>query len=475
MKISDIEPRAVMRYFEEICAIPRGSGNTKGISDYCVKFAQRHGFKYIQDEYNNVIIFCPPSEGYEKSAPVIIQGHMDMVCDSAPDRRADFENEGVEPVVDGDFIRANGTTLGADDGIAIAYALAIMSDETAAHPPIEAVFTVDEETGMTGAVGIDVSMLKGRIMLNIDSEEEGVLTVSCAGGRGAECIFPIQREAAAGKQYRISVEGLAGGHSGTEIDKGRANSNVLMGRILYALRDKINLVSLSGGTKGNAIPRSTRAVVIADESIEDRVKEYEAAFRNEYSVSDSGVRVICEYEGEGTQNAVCRNKTREMAAFLISAPNGVYAMSADIKGLVQTSLNMGILRLEEDKLRAVYTLRSSVGTQKQWLSDMLGAAAEAHGGYAEFSGDYSEWEYRRESRLRPLMVQTYRDMYGAEPKTEAIHAGVECGIFAGKLQGLDCVSFGPDLEEIHTARERMNIASVRRVWEYIREILRRLK
>lgn len=475
MKISEIEPKLVMKYFEEICNIPHGSGNTKQISDYCAKFAEDHGYKYIQDKLNNIIIFCPATKGYEESEPVIMQGHLDMVCDNEPWKDIDMSKEGVTPIVDGDFIKADGTTLGSDDGIAIAYTLAIMASSDIDHPPIEAVFTVDEEVGMGGASGLDVSALKGRIMLNIDSEAEGILTVSCAGGANARCSIPIERSAANGYTYEIIIDGLIGGHSGMEINSMRANANILMGRLLYAVKDKIRIVSLSGGVKGNAIAQSAKARIIADSDISGIAAGYENIFKNEFSVTDANIRVSCIKVSDEPQSAVTAVGSGKIAAYLMSAPNGIYAMSADIDGLVQTSLNLGILKLENDEMTAEYTIRSSMGTQKQWIINMLTAVTESLGGKITISGSYAEWEYRKESRLRELMRDVYIEMYGAEPKIEAIHAGVECGIFAGKLPGLDCVSFGPDLLEIHTVRERMNIASVQRVWKYIIEILKRLK
>ena len=471
-KLSGIEPSEVMGYFEDICSIPHGSGNTKMISDYLVSFAETHGFKYRRDGFNNVIIFAPGSKGCENSPSVIIQGHMDMVAEKTKDCTKDMEKEGLDIYVEDGFVKARDTTLGGDDGIALAYALAAMTSKDVVHPPIEAVFTVDEETGMTGATGIDVSELKGRTMLNIDSEQEGVFTVSCAGGANAYVTIPTAREVANGIVFELTVDGLKGGHSGVEIDKGRGNSNTLMGRLLYSMKDKIKLCSLKGGSKGNAIPLSTTAVVVADEDISAIVAETEKAFKNELRSTDENVRVSCVNKGIGTQNTA--TETQKIISYLMTAPNGIYAYSAEIPGLVQTSLNLGVLELAEDKMTALYAVRSSVGTQRVWLCDMLSAVAESLGGTAEFDGIYSEWEYKKESKLRDLMTEVYKEQYGSEPVIEAIHAGVECGIFAGNLPGLDCVSFGPDLLEIHTVRERMDIKSVERTWKLIKETLRRL-
>lgn len=472
MTISDISPNGVMHFFEEICAIPHGSGNTRMISDYLADFAKKRGLEYIQDTLNNVIIFAPPSAGYENSTPVIMQGHMDMVCEKLPQTAIDFERDGLTLVKDGDFIKADGTTLGADDGIALAYILAVIDDKDIAHPPIEAVFTVDEETGMTGADGINVSMLKGRTMLNIDSEQEGVFTVSCAGGANALCTLPVMRDAVIGNIYELVIDGLKGGHSGMEIGAGRGNSNILMGRLLYELRDKIKLAEIDGGSKGNAIPLKTTAVVVASEDISGIVSQMENKFKNELRTADSQVFIKCINHGPGMANAV--SDTMTIIRCLLSVPNGIYAYSAEIKGLVQTSLNLGILKLSDKELSMLYTLRSSVGSQKQWLCNKLCAVMESYGGKVQISGEYSEWEYKSKSPLRELMREVYIGQYGKEPVIEAIHAGVECGIFAGKLPGLDCVSFGPNLFDIHTVNERMSISSVQRTWKFIKELLSRL-
>ncbi len=473
MVLSNTEPKEVMRYFEEIAAIPHGSGNTKMISDYFVEFAKKNGLKYIQDDLNNVIIFAPATEGYENSAPVIIQGHMDMVCDNDPDKEIDFTKDAIDLIVDGDFIKADRTTLGGDDGIALAFAMAIMTSKDIPHPPIEAVFTVDEEIGMFGAADIDVSMLKGRTMLNIDSEQEGVFTVSCAGGANALCTIDVEREMTAGTILEISIEGLQGGHSGIEVHKGRGNSNMLMGRLLAAMGDKVRIVKLDGGSKGNAIPSNTMAELVAFEDVESIINEYDKIFKNELRTTDAGVEIKCVNKGKSSAMAV--KNTADIADFLSMAPNGIYAYSAEIEGLVQTSLNMGVLKLDEAKMSALYSLRSSVGSQLKWLQNMLRAVMKSIGGGLYIDGEYAEWEYRKDSQLRDLMVEVYTEQYGKAPVIEAIHAGVECGIFAGKLPGLDCVSFGPDLFDIHTSREKMSISSVQRTWEMIREVLKRLK
>lgn len=473
MILSNTEPKTVMKYFEEICSIPHGSGNTKAISDYLVGFAKEKGFDYIQDELNNVVIFAPATAGYENSEPVIIQGHMDMVCVKDEESDVDFQNDGLSIMIDGDFVRADKTTLGGDDGIALAYAMAVMASDNVAHPPIEAVFTVDEEVGMDGASGLDASVLKGRTLLNIDSEQEGVFTVSCAGGANGICTIDVERVEAEGEIFEIVIKGLQGGHSGVEIHKGRGNSNILMGRLLEAMKGKIKIAELGGGSAGNAITLKTTAKIVADCDITSIIEKYDAIFKNELSTTDPDVTVECVKLGKGKSNVV--KNTDDIVDFLTMAPNGIYAYSADIEGLVQTSLNMGIVKLESEKMTAVYALRSSVKSQLNWLKAMLKTVMNRVGGMIEVNGEYAEWEYRKDSKIREVMVEVYKEQTGKEPIIEAIHAGLECGIFAGKLDGLDCISFGPDLLDIHTSSERMSISSVQRTWELIKEVLKRLK
>lgn len=476
--LEHLEPQSVFRFFEELAAIPHGSSNTGKISDWCVEFAEKRGLEVHRDRAHNVIIIGEATPGYEKAEPVILQGHLDMVCEKAPDCAKDLSKEGLDLVVEGDTICAKGTTLGGDDGIAVAMALAVLDAEDLPHPRVEAVFTVDEEIGMLGAMELDVSPLQGRRMLNLDSEEEGVFTVSCAGGNVSRCVLPVARAPFSGTALAVTVGGLLGGHSGAEIDKGRGNSNLLMGRVLCAVRQQteIRLVSVDGGQKDNAIPRETAAVLVAADAEAARsvCAALDAALKREYRVTDPGVYVAVErtapsgvpMDEQSTAGAVC---------MLACLPNGVEAMSADIPGLVQTSLNLGILTTDEKELDASFCIRSSVATQKQMLVERLECLMERLGGCVKVSGDYPAWEYRSDSPLRDLMVEVFREQYGRDPKIEAIHAGVECGLFAGKIPGLDCVSFGPDLVGIHTYQERMHIASVQRVWKMVTEILRRMK
>lgn len=475
--LDHLEPKSVFSFFEQLCAYPHGSGNTKQISDWLVSFAKDRGLEYYQDELNNVIMIKPASAGYEAAPAVILQGHMDMVCEKAPDCTKDMAAEGLDLAVDGDVVYAKGTTLGGDNGVAVAMMLAALDDDSLPHPRLEAVFTVDEETGMFGAAGLDVTPLQGRIMLNMDSEEEGVFTVSCAGGNMSRCTFPVRRAPFGGKALSITVEGLQGGHSGISIHKGLGNANMLLGRVLAVLNQTagLRIDSVRGGLKDNAIPvQATATVVVENEAAARKVcEEMGRIFADELCVTDPGVQV--KVEEAACERPMDEASTGKVLTLLTCAPNGVQHMSADIEGLVQTSLNLGVLDTTETSVYASFCVRSSVESQKRMLEDRLACLMAQLGGSLEVEGDYPGWQYRQESPLRDLMVQVYRSQYGCAPKIEAIHAGVECGLFAGKLPGLDCVSYGPNLTEIHTFREKMQISSVQRTWEMTKEVLRRIK
>ena len=474
--LDQLEPKNVFRFFEQMCAIPHGSYNTKAVSDWCVAFAKERGLEHYQDEMNNVILIKEASAGYEEAQPVILQGHLDMVCEKAPGCEKDMAREGLDLAAEGDYIYAEGTTLGGDDGIAVAMALAALDDESLPHPRLEVILTTEEEVGMDGAVALDVSPIRGRKLLNLDSEAEGVFTVSCAGGSMAACGLPVARAPFGGDILRVRVAGLTGGHSGAEIHKGRANANMLLGRLLRAMaaETELRLVSADGGLKDNAIPVAAEAVVAAEDGrkVKAAAERMAACFQTEYRRSDPMLTVTAE-EAAAAWQPMDASSTERTVCLLACAPNGVQTMSQDIHGLVQTSLNLGILKTGENAVTASFCIRSSVDSEKEMLKDRLACLLAQLGGGVSFSGEYPGWAYRPDSPLRELMTEVYREQYGREPKVEAIHAGLECGLLAGKLPGLDCVSIGPDLLEIHTPREKMSISSVQRVWMFVREILKR--
>lgn len=477
--LNGMQPERALYYFEEICKIPHGSRNTKQISDYLVSFAKEHGLRWVQDEVNNVVIYKDGTKGYEHHPVVILQGHMDMVAEKTKESPIDFTKDPLELRTDGEYIWAEGTTLGGDDGIAVAYALAILEAEDIPHPPLECVFTVDEEIGMEGAAAMDPALLQGRVLINCDSENEGILTVSCAGGARSDLELPVSIDPAEGKGIHIYVDGLVGGHSGAEIHKGRANSNKVMAELLDRLLKLMpyRLVYVRGGQKDNAIPRYTMAkIIVAENRLEDALTEID-------KIADALLKALPKEETKAkiTKEAcVCRGRamsiasTRKVVGILNELPNGIQSWSKDIEGLVQTSLNLGILKTEGSTVSMSFSVRSSVNDEKTALTDELKAIAAKYGAEYSQHGDYPAWEYRKDSPLRDRMVSTFETLYGRKPVVEAIHAGLECGLFSGKLPGLDCVSFGPDMQDIHTTRERLSVASTARTWKYLLAVLERL-
>ena len=479
--LENCEPKRVFHYFEEICKIPHGSGNTRQISDYLVQFAKNHDLKYIQDEMNNVVIYKPGTAGYENAPTVIVQGHMDMVCEKRPDVDHDFTKDGLNLSVEGDYVSANGTTLGGDDGIAVAYGLALLESDTIAHPPLEVFITVDEEIGLLGAVGFDCSVLKGRRFINLDSEAEGSLWISCAGGLSGISHIPVTRLEAKGEKLTVKISGLMGGHSGAEIDKNRANANSLLGKFLHGLDAKAGyeLISVQGGQKDNAITRESIAELLTVKENVEAVKEYAAsmqtAWREEYTGTDEGIAVTVTEEGEQDAKVLHPTSKEKVVFFLVNVPYGVQKMSGTIKGLVETSTNIGILKTSENEVLGSSSIRSSVETARDALSDKIEYLTEFLGGENERQGVYPAWEYRKDSPLRDKMVEVYEEMYGQKPNVVAIHAGLECGLFYKKMEGLDCVSLGPDMKDIHTSEEVLSISSTERVWKYLVKVLGALK
>lgn len=476
-RLAGLEPASVFGYFEEICAIPHGSRNTRMISDYVVDFARAHSLRYYQDDMNNVIVYGEGTCGMENHPAVILQGHLDMVCEKDADCPIDMAVDGLDVTHDEKVVFARGTTLGGDDGIAVAMGLALLADPTIPHPPLEVVLTTDEEIGLLGATALDMSALTGRTMINLDSEAEGVFTVSCAGGCTATITLPVDRRAVYGPCIRLSVDGLQGGHSGADIYRKRGNANKIMGEFMSRIQKimPLCLTSFAGGAKDNAIPRSCQATLVAMGIHLDRINEIaetlQAEVRAGYDEPEATIQAF-DVDALGG-NSLSTESTAKVISLLCSAPNGVQTWSQDIEGLVQTSLNLGVAKLG-DRFCATFSVRSSVNAEKQdvlarlrRLAEMLDAA------YAQ-DGEYPAWEYRKESRLREMMVRVYRDMFGVEPKVEAIHAGLECGLFSEKLPGLDCVSIGPQMEDIHTSRERLEIASTERTWNFLLEILKNL-
>jgi dipeptidase D len=473
-KLSNLEPKNVFKYFEEISAVPRGSGHTDKISNYCVNFAKEHNFRYICEDIGNIIIFKEGTSGRENEEPVILQGHLDMVWEKEEGSTFDFENTGIDLLIEGDYLTANGTTLGGDDGIAIAICLAILDSNSISHPPLEVVFTVNEETGMDGARAIDASVLKGKRMINLDSESESILWVSCAGGARADIALNLSREKNDVKTYEIQISGLHGGHSGSEIHKGYANASVLMGSLLNKISQngEIYISNITGGKMDNAITREATSTICVNFDIAEIINDFAAEILEEYKISDPNIKT--KYECTKAENRFDKKSSDTLASILSSLPYGVRSMSEEIEGLVQTSLNPGILETKENTVRIGYSVRSSVNQEKENLIDELKTLAKSHGAEIEIYGEYPAWEYKKESPLRDIMSKIYREKFGKELEITAIHAGLECGIFNGKIDSLDCVSIGPDMMDIHTPKEKLSISSSKRIYEFVVETLEKM-
>lgn len=476
--LSELQPAKVFSFFEDICAIPHGSGDTKAISDYVAGFARAHKLKYRQDSANNVVIWKEATPGYENAPTVMVQGHMDMVCEKNPGCDKDMTAEGLDLFIEGDLLGAKGTTLGGDDGIAVAMALAILDSDDIPHGPLECLFTVDEEVGMGGARALDASDLKAEYLLNIDSEQDRVFTVSCAGSARVVCSFPEKRAAFDGEILSVQVSGLQGGHSGAQIHLELGNAAKIMGRVLYEMSrvTELRLLSVAGGNKDNAIPREVNALIaVRDaEKVKNVAAELDKALKNELFVQDPEVFVAVA-AAKSELLPMTKECTDSVIGYMFTVPDGVQNMSAAVKGLVQTSVNLGQVYMRDGRVHFSHMPRSSVDSQKDEVISKMEALCRALGGEMEVTSTYSAWQYRPVSKLRDTMVEAFRAVYGEEPRIEALHAGLECGILSGKLPGLDCISYGPDLTDIHTPRERLSIASTMRVWNLTLEALKRIK
>ncbi len=478
--LKNLQPVEVFKYFEILSQIPRGSGNEKEVSDYLVSFAKEHQLEYVQDSALNVVIRKQATPGFENSPAVVLQGHMDMVCEKNKDIEHDFTKDPLKLRIIDDMIYATDTTLGADNGIAVAMGLAILASNGYQHPAIELLVTTSEETGMDGAMALDPKNIKGRILINIDSEEEGTLLVSSAGGLTAKTTISTVWEAIDANliPYIVKIRGLKGGHSGMEIDKERGNSNKLMGRILMSILTEIDfrLCSINGGLKYNAIPRETDAVILVkvdDKTlVEKKITECEKMFTTELRTPDPDIRVEFEVLPTKPQEMLSKESTNNVVNYLYLVINGVTSMSMDIKGLVESSLNLGVISTYKDSIEFISSIRSSVRSLKDELTNRLTVTAKLSGGSVSTESDYPEWAYNPDSKIRTIFEAIYEKMYGQKPHITAIHAGLECGLFAEKFGKVDQISFGPNLYDVHTPNEHMSISSVQRMWEYLLEVLK---
>lgn len=494
--LENLEPQNVFYFFEEICKIPHGSGNTEKISAYLENFAKERQLEHYRDEAGNIIMIKEAAAGYEDHAPVILQGHMDMVAVKEPDCEIDMKCEGLKLATTEDKIYAEGSSLGGDDGIAVAYGLALL-DGNYRHPRIELVITVDEEVGMNGAEVLDVTPLKARQMINLDSEEEGVFWVGCAGGARVDLILDGKMTESCGLLCEVEVSGLLGGHSGAEIHKERGNGICLLGRCLHELSEKAEfcIKDLQAGVADNAIPIRAKAQILltayqdasgefclAEDDMEGEVlsllKKQAAELTKELQeeLADKDPQVKVEVHGLQREEAqvLSQEESRRVSAFIGALPYGVQAMSFAVPGLVETSLNPGLLSMEKGNVRIGISVRSSFDSAKKALIGRLKDMAYLAGARMEVSGNYPGWAYRKDSLLREKMVEVYTEIFGKKPSVEAVHAGLECGLFAYKIPGLDCVSIGPDMKNIHTTQEELSISSTARVWDYLLKLLERM-
>ena len=468
-KLQHLSPTRVFHFFEELCGIPHGSGNTAAASAWCENFAKERGLWCHRDALGSIIIKKPASAGYESHPPVILQAHLDMVCEKVEGCPIDFAKDGLDLAIDGEWLFARGTTLGADDGIGVAMALAVLEDTTLCHPPLEVLLTVDEETGMYGAEGLDGSLLDGRRLINLDTGEEGVFTAGCAGGARVDVTLTVEYEHNALPCYAVAVDGLQGGHSGVEIHQGRTNASIVLGQFLATL-PQAHIVRIDGGCKGNVIPSEASCIVACDTDITAAATAFAAAHRTD---GDPNLRFTVTPADVAAQRMTAA-ATNRVTAFLSTVPNGVVAMSRDMEGLVETSLNLGVLSTTEAGVYAHISVRSSVESEKMALLARLEAFAALFDAVYAAGAHYPGWAFDPNSALRQVLCDTWTQHSDKPVQVVAVHAGLECGLFCEKLPGLDAVSMGPDMQEIHTHRERLRIPSVGRVYDFLCDALSRL-
>lgn len=480
-KITGYQPEKLFHFFEEISAIPRGSKNEKAISDYLVDFAKTRGLWYHQDDLYNVIIKKEGSEGAKDRPAVMLQGHIDMVCEKLAGVEHDFTKDALDLIVKDNVLTANGTTLGADNGVAVALMLMVLDDEDLQHPPIECVFTTQEEIGLFGAEGLDKSLISARTMINMDSEEEGIATVSCAGGLRILFTRKVEREETEGSLVQISISGLLGGHSGADIHKERQNGNILMARMIHTLMKHTDgkLVNFAGGTKDNAIPRECEATLIYGDSKEaEKAEQLACTLAEQFAeeLSQFEPDFACEIAVEDGKKALALKKedAEALVRAMYLAPNGVQKRNIHMDGFVVVSSNMGVVKTEEDLLTIVFSPRSSVGTLQEEMKQRFQLLAEVFGFDMECSGEYPGWSYVEESPIREVFKESYRALFGEELKIEAIHAGLECGLFSDAIPGLDAIAVGPTINNCHTPDEYLPLDSFERFYRFLKDVLVRL-
>lgn len=478
MKKKDLKPAGVFHFFEEICQIPRPSKHEEKMIEYLVNFGKQYNLKTSVDKTGNVVIAKAATKGYENLKPIILQSHMDMVCDKLSTVEHDFFKDPIQTHIDGEWLRTNGTTMGADDGIGDATQLAILADDTIEHGPLECLFTRDEETGLTGAFGIEEGFIHGEILLNLDSEEEGLLYIGCAGGVDSVGDFTYS-EIDIPKDYyfcRIDVNGLIGGHSGGDIHLGRANANKILGRFLSASLTKYDmyLCEIDGGKLRNAIPAYAHAVVAIPEEDKHNLRAdlniFETIVQSEFQVSDPNLAMQME-TASPYPKAIDRKTTKQILQTLYAIPHGVFAMSQEVPGLVETSTNMASIKMNDGHIIFNTSQRSSIDSCKENIATMVRTVLEMGGATVSHSDGYPGWKPNIHSPILEIAVNSYKRLFNVDPQVLAIHAGLECGLFLKKYPSLDMISFGPSLLNVHTPTECLHIPSVERFWKHLIDIL----
>ncbi|MCP1109267.1 aminoacyl-histidine dipeptidase [Ohessyouella blattaphilus] len=480
--LNGYEPQVVFHYFEELNKIPRGTYNCQAVSDYCLKFAKDLGLDAKQDETLNVIVKKLGTVGYENAKPVILQGHLDMVCEKTPESTHDFEKDGIEMYVEDGFVKAKDTTLGADNGIAVAYIMALLAAKDIPHPPLEVLLTADEETGMSGAMGIDMTQFAGTNLINLDSEEEGIITAGCAGGVRGEYQIDIRREAYSGTTFKIKIHGLLGGHSGSDIHLQRGNAHKMMGRLLDFLRTDIDLrlVSVDGGSKDNVISTISEALVVFPENertaLIEKVAKMKAIWLDEFMGDEPGLCVEALEVSERAFEPMTKESGDRVIDVMFGIPNGPMGFSRKLKGLTETSMNTGVFSTSTQQVTGKVLIRSSVESKIEEMKALVKTVVKGlTGATVNYHDQYPAWQFRPESELRDVLVKEYENLFGKTPEVSTIHAGLECGLFVGKNPALDCVSIGPEMFDVHSVNERLSIASTETTWKYLQSILKNLR
>ncbi len=482
MNIKDLQPQSVWAYFADICRVPRPSKKEEKMIAYLLEFGKSRGLETIKDEAGNVLIRKPATPGMEGKPWVCLQSHIDMVCEKNSDVSIDFEKDPIDAYVDGEWVKARGTTLGADDGIGVAAQLALLDAKDAVHGPIECLFTVDEETGLTGAFALQPGFLKSMILLNLDSEDEGQIFIGCAGGKGTKAYFSYTKAAceAGHKAWALSVSGLKGGHSGDDINKGLGNANKILNRFLWNAEKEfgLRLSHIQGGNLHNAIAREAKAVFTIPEKHQEDfnafVHQLALDIQAELAVTDPGLEVKLE-SADMPAFLIDADTQKRLLNALYACPHGVLAMSADIPGLVETSTNLAAVKMDDEKIEISTSQRSSVESGKKDVVDMVDAVFHSLGARTEHNDGYPGWKPNVHSPILATAVASYKSLFGREPQWLAIHAGLECGLIGEKYPGMDMISFGPTLRGVHSPAEKIEIASVQKFWDFLLEILRNVK